>query len=848
MAKEEQNHADGLEDKQDILSIRGTAEKKDEKLEEMHEILATSKMATWSIFLLDGKPPRMEADDLMLELLGIEDKNLTPEEVYDAWFSNIVPTSLQSVRSSVEKMKNTGSDENTYLWRHPVLGERYVRCGGNAKQVEGGFVLRGYHYDVDDIVRRQKKKDEALAEQVAIINALSQSFRNVFAANLEDGTARAIRLANDYNVRAVREVAEMTFPFDDVVDRWVHETVHPEDKERIRNLLNMENLRKIFSRQKQYVGTYRNIEDEAVHYYQFDFRRIGDTENIVAGFQLIDTIVEEQTAREKKEKELTEARLREEKEHSEVISALSTIYSTIFRADISTHEYEILCSVPLMKKVAADTGNFDNVKDKIIEAFMEPEFKIPMSRFLDFNTLAKRLENVNTITKEYKAPTGRWMQSRIIVKRRESDGTAREILYVAHDITKEKLHDFKQQEALTHALSAAQQANKAKTTFLSSMSHDIRTPMNAIIGFTALAQKHSGDQARVKDYLGKISTSGTHLLNLINDILDMSRIESGTVKIQETEVHIPDLLQELYTITQSLINEKRQKLFIETQDVIHKDVFADKLRLKRVLLNIIGNAVKFTQPGGDIILRLVEKPCSLTNYASYEFSVKDNGSGMSKEYLGHIFEMFSREQSATISGVQGAGLGMAITKKLVDMMGGDIRVESEEGKGSLFTVSLNLRYESKSVKKSRNPSENGTKSHEKEVHDYSEKKALLVEDNDLNREIAAAILEEAGMKVDSVNDGEDAVSAVINAAPDKYDLIFMDIQMPNMDGYTATKEIRKLPDSKKANIPIVAMTANAFEEDRRKSFESGMNGHIIKPISIEEIAKVIDEVFDEKEK
>ena len=556
--------------------IREMAREKEEELEEMHEILAASRMATWSIVLLDGQAPRMEADDLMLELLGVAGKKLTPEEVYDAWFSNITPASLQSVLNSVEKMKNEGRDENTYLWKHPVLGERYVRCGGTAKPVEGGFVLRGYHYDVDEVVRAQKQKDEVLA----------------------------------------------------------------------------------------------------------------------------------------------------------------------------------------------------------------------------------------------------------------------------------------------HALEAAQQANKAKTTFLNSMSHDIRTPMNAIVGFTALARTHIADRAQVQDYLGKISAASAHLLSLINDILDMSRIESGMLELQESEVHIPDLLHDLRTMVQNLVNEKNQNLHIDMQDIAHENVFTDKLRLNQVLLNIVGNAIKFTQAGGDITIQVIEKPFSEKGYTTVEFSVKDNGVGMSKEFLGHIFETFTREYSATVSGIQGTGLGMAITKNIVDMMGGDIRVESEKGKGSVFTVTLNMRIVDEfAAKQTRVPAlrtaftqsvtredaenQEGEKENRK-AYDYSGKRVLLVEDNELNREIATAILENAGMAVDCAEDGDIAVSVINNAPGDQYDLIFMDIQMPKMDGYTATREIRTLPDNRKANIPIVAMTANAFDEDKRKCYESGMNGHIIKPIGIEAIAKVLDEIFLKK--
>ena len=288
---------------------------------------------------------------------------------------------------------------------------------------------------------REKEADskKEIEEQLAIIKALARSFRNVFVANLKDGTARAIRLEDGYNVRAIRDVEGQTFQFDAVVDRWVRETVHPDDKKQIRETLNVQNIRQIFSKQDKYVGTYRNIEDGVQHYYQYDFRRIDDTDNVVVGFRLIDKIIEEQKENQRREKELEEARLKEEKEHAEVINSLSTIYSTIFLADIITHEYEILTSVPLMGTVAAGKGNFDDVKDTIIETFMEPEFRKNMREFLDLNTLADRLEKINTITTDYKAPTGQWMQARFIVKSRDEAGRAVEVLYVARDITDEKL-------------------------------------------------------------------------------------------------------------------------------------------------------------------------------------------------------------------------------------------------------------------------------------------------------------------------------------------------------------------------------------------------------------------------
>ena len=792
---------------------------------------------------------------------------------------------------SPSRLREIFMTEDEYVGNYRMLIDgRIINYQFNLSKADiDGYIIAGFQ-NIDGIIQEHLKKEKAekekeaahkkeIDEQLAIIDTLSRSFRNVFVANMKDGTARAIRLADSYRVKAIRDVEKTVFPFDAVVNRWIRETVHPDDKEKIKEILDLKYIKKALSEQDEIVGNYRNIEDGVQHHYQFDIRQIGNTENVVAGFQIIDSIIEEQEAKQKREQELEQAHLRDEREHTEIINSLSTIYSTIIKVEIDTKHYEVFASVSLMDEVAGKHGNFEEKKEEILSAFLNSETRERMEAFLDFDTLAERLRDLNTVATEYKAPDGRWKQVRFIVKRRDEAGIAREALFVARDITVEKNNELKQQEALTQALAAAQQANKAKTTFLNSMSHDIRTPMNAIIGFTALAQTHIKDEKQVQDYLSKISTSGAHLLSLINDILDMSRIESGTVKLDEKAVHIPDLLRDLQIMIQGLVNSKNLNLFVDTQDVVHEDVLTDKLRLNQVLLNIVSNAVKFTQPGGDIIIRLVEKPCSLKHHTTYEFSVKDNGIGMSKEFQGHIFETFTREYSSTVSGIQGTGLGMAITKNIVDMMGGDIRVESEVGKGSLFTVTLNLRLAGEPVKSEpiselpgsgdagaaafvSNPaftseirevlthpveSEKITQEKEKKkVYDYSDKHILLVEDNELNREIATAILEETGMIIDSVEDGDVAVATINSEPADKYDLIIMDIQMPRMDGYTATREIRTLADNKKANIPIVAMTANAFEEDRKKAFESGMNGHIIKPISIEAIAEVLDEIFAEK--
>ena len=390
------------------------------------------------------------------------------------------------------------------------------------------------------------------------------------------------------------------------------------------------------------------------------------------------------------------------------------------------------------------------------------------------------------------------------------------------------------QKALSDALEAAENANRAKTVFLNNMSHDIRTPMNAIVGFTAMAESHIDNKEQVQDYLGKISVSGQHLLSLINNVLDMSRIESGKVTIEETDVHLPDVIHDLGTIVQSDITAKQLDLFIDTQDLKHEDIITDKLRLNQVLLNILSNAIKFTPAGGTIRFQVIEKPSSADNIANFEFRIKDNGIGMSEEFQKSIFEAFSREKTSTVSGIQGTGLGMAIAKNIVDMMGGVITVNSEEGRGSEFIVELPCKISS--VPAVNEPvSESG--------RDFSGKRVLLVEDNELNQMLAENILVNVGLDVDIVNDGTEAVEKMKSVSAGYYDIILMDVQMPIMDGYEATRQIRALEDKEKAGIPIIAVTANAFEEDRQIAMEAGMNGHLAKPYDVPEIMKTLEELL-----
>ena len=385
------------------------------------------------------------------------------------------------------------------------------------------------------------------------------------------------------------------------------------------------------------------------------------------------------------------------------------------------------------------------------------------------------------------------------------------------------------QKALSDALAAAEHANHAKTAFLNNMSHDIRTPMNAIVGFTALAASHIDNKEQVQDYLEKISVSSQHLLSLINDVLDMSRIESGKVTIEEAEVHLPDVIHDLRTIIQSNISSKQMELFIDTQDVKHEDIITDKLRLNQVLLNILSNAIKFTPAGGTISFRVIEKPSPADQLAAFEFRIKDNGIGMSEEFQKTIFEAFTREKTSTVSGIQGTGLGMAITKNIVDMMGGTITVHSKEGSGSEFVVELPCRLSGKTIKYEPLPELNGLRA--------------LVADDDTNTCLSVcSMLREIGMRPDWTNYGKEAVIRAREALDqaDEFRVYIIDWLMPDLNGIETVRRIRKEIGS---SAPIIILTAYDWADIREEAAQAGVTAFCSKPLFMSELRDVLTQPF-----
>ncbi|MBP1559927.1 MAG: response regulator [Oscillospiraceae bacterium] len=699
------------------------------------------------------------------------------------------------------------------------------------------------------------------------------------------------------------------------------------------------------------------------------YRDLVNDDLLAITYILDHTKIEELHARDAEQRKLLEEDIRK-------IDGLASQYSTLYFIDLDQEKYtqysvnDIVPKDRMENIVKHSSDFFSTFKDAVL-AYSHPDFREELLKFADKDYIKELLRGRKRYTYRFRH-TGKngeyqWLEI-VLIKFAKTDEEASQIALAFLNVDDEERKKEEQKKALMDALAAAEHANRAKTAFLNNMSHDIRTPMNAIIGYTALAAAHLDNTDLIRDYLKKISISSSHLLSLINDVLDMSRIESGRVKIEEKEVHLPDVLHDLRTIIQSNITAKQQDLFIDTQDIVNEDIITDKLRLNQVLLNIVSNSIKFTPVGGTISIRISEKPCALSGYTTYEFRIKDNGIGMSDEFRKHIFESFSRERTATVSGIQGTGLGMAITKNIVDMMGGTITVKSEEGKGTEFVVVLDCKLSDNIVKYEPIPELQGAralvadddtdtcmsvskmlkqiglradwtvsgkeavvrakeafdegdefkafiidwlmpdmngietvrrirkvigdstpiiiltaydwsdieneareagvtafvskplfmselrevlttpvrtkieKDKERDV-DFTGKKILLVEDNELNQEIASEILKEAGFIVDVAEDGIVAVEKMACAASDRYDLILMDIQMPKMNGFMATREIRTLSDNRKANIPIIAMTANAFDEDKKSAFESGMNGFVAKPINIKALMNTLADIL-----
>lgn len=796
-------------------------------------------------------------------------------------------------------------------------------------------------------------EDEHMKKQIersgGFFDAYSHVFVSTYYVDLTSGTYSVFNRESFFDERYSQDNSWEQF------DDYIRNFIHKDDQEKLFQVSRIERMRKRLQKETRYSVVVRELLANGMRWLRFEVNRGIDDNHAAVSFMDVS-----------EEKE-TKIKL----EQMDIVEALSRDYTEITQVDLEKNTSVAFKSRgEMVDDDRRKVHPYDQTWEWVIEKYVYPADREAFQEKVSSEALECALKDTDALVIPFRA-TLEGEVHHYQVKVVTAGGDRRHLILGIRNADAEVRAEEERRKVLQDALAAAEHANRAKTTFLNSMSHDIRTPMNAIIGFTALAAAHIDNKKQVADYLGKISISSEHLLSLINDVLDMSRIESGKVKIEEKEVHLPDVLHDLRTIIQSNIHAKQLELFIDTVDMVHEDIICDKLRLNQVLLNLISNAVKFTKPGGTISIRVIEKDGAPNGYASYMFLVKDSGVGMSNEFQKHIFEAFTREHTSTVSGIQGTGLGMAITKNIVDMMGGTISVESEIGKATEFTVCLQFRICGSPQRCERIPKLAGLRAlvadddfntcasvtrmlgkigmraewttsgkeavlrtqlaienddefsayiidwmmpdmngietvrriraiigdskpiiiltaydcteieeearaagvtaicskplfmselreallkpfGEEEAAESAEelpdetfagKRILLVEDNELNQEIAATILEEQGFLVDLAVDGTVAVEKIKKVDAGHYDIILMDIQMPRMDGYEATRRIRALEDREKANIPIYAMTANAFEEDRQKVLDAGLNGHIAKPINIANLMEILKEAL-----
>ena len=513
------------------------------------------------------------------------------------------------------------------------------------------------------------------------------------------------------------------------------------------------------------------------------------------------------------------------KKTRQALQALGTAYYHISMLNLKTKRVELVKRSRKMdmdfKEDSTDWDpQFEIIKGIIAESFVQKYID-----FFDIQTMAARLHNKESMSSEFKKKNGSWFLSMVVPQSYDKNGNITSVLIANRDVTDEKLRELRQEEELREAKLKAECANKAKSAFLFDMSHDIRTPMNAIIGYAELASRHLQETEKLGRYLEKIQVCGKGLLSLLSNVLDLARIENNKVEMEYSVSNVHECFENCVAIFQQQAESKNQTLSL-TEQIMYPFVYMDAPHLSEICFNIISNAVKYTNTGGTITCNVVQEACEKEDWCNMIITITDNGIGMSEEFQKHIFEIFERERNSTASHIEGSGIGMGITKKLVELMDGTIEVKSRQGEGSTFTVTVPCRKASEEdslVKKNSNLRNRNC---------LKGVRILLVEDNEINTEIATELLTEEGCVVETANDGVACIDMIEKADADYYRMILMDIQMPVMNGYDATLAIRKMKDTKKARIPIIAMTANVFAEDIQKVLSVGMNDHVAKPVDM----------------
>ena len=814
-----------------------------------------------AVFIVDvdtdrSKPIRV-SDSFILNFSGSEldvNKAFTPEEVQreinkafsermkevidafgveeekDELISQFVPENVW------ERLKNDKSFALSYRIKSLTEGEIYYRAKFVRLEDQDGrrFVI-GFRND-DAQVRAEMELEKLREERVikertsklhSIIEAMTSEYEMLAIMNLETGELEQYRESDYYKAgivfgRGVRDYKEL-------LGRFADEFIDEDGREDFIRAMGREVIIDNLKEKKNYYVRFRlKGFDE---WYEVNLSSYDEvTGNVVFGSRNIDVVISEERQREQLRRELEDA-----KQH-EIIGGLSLDFDCVSYIDVNNGFKETFyrTSPTFYNRIPdwAKKAGFGKRMEVYSEIFVVPEDREKFLAEVNTDNLLSRFDERLVYFVNFRINVDdeiRYYQIKFTANK--VGGKIQSIIAGFHDVDDEMKEELKRQELLENAKELAEEGNRAKTMFLFNMSHDIRTPMNAIIGFTNMAMKNIDNRDKALDALGKTMDSSEVLLSLINQILDMSRIESGKVELAEDKANMTRFGRNVRAMLEELALAKKINFTFNIDDISDKYVVLDMTRVDEIIVNIVSNAIKYTQEGGNVDVSVRQLGRENDTHGLYEFKVADNGYGMSKEFQKHLFEDFSREETIMTNGIQGTGLGLPLVKRLVDLMGGDIFVESEQNIGSTFTLNLPFKLR-----------EHDNFDEEKPITAETEekfvgKRILLAEDNELNREIALDILSEDGFVVEEARDGKEACDMVRDKGEDYYDFILMDIRMPIMDGYEATKNIRGLCKNK--HIPIIALSANAFEEDRAKSIKVGMDDHVAKPIEVETLKKTL---------
>lgn len=668
-------------------------------------------------------------------------------------------------------------------------------------------------------LREEKAVREQTSMLQSIVEAMTSEYVMLATLNLDTGDLDKYRLSERYKSFMVFE--HTVKEYSTLIVFFAERFVEKEYREAFIREMNAETIVENLKERDIYSIRFKLVGVES--WYEVNMAQYDEVNRtVVIGARNIDEVVKAEQHREELAKELEDAR------QLQFIAGLTQDFDCVSYIDVDNDFFETFYRTsPVFYNGIPDSAKGVGFRIRIkaySDTFVVPEDREKFLQEVDTDNLVEKLSDKNVYFLNFKISVDseiRYYQIKFIANK--VNGELRGIIAGFHDVDDEMKEELKRQEILEKAKKVAEEGNRAKTMFLFNMSHDIRTPMNAIMGFTNIALKNIDNRERAIDALNKTQESSKVLLDLINQILDMSRIESGKVVLAKDKADMNNFGRDVLPMLEELAGNKDIKFEFNINDIKDRYVTFDRTRINEVLVNIIGNAIKYTQNGGKVTTTVRQLGNDKGNRGLYEIKVADNGFGMSKEFQGHLFENFSREESASKSGIQGTGLGLPLCKKIVDLMEGSIEVESEENVGSTFTITMPFEKIGKDYIRDDE--------FDTDVeYDFSGKRLLLVEDNDLNREIAIDILKEAGFEVEEARDGREAIDMIKRYGEEYYDFVLMDIRMPVMDGYEATKYIRGF--CSKRHIPIIALSANAFEEDRAKSIKVGMDDHVAKPIEI----------------